>query len=262
MYCRVNKNIKSPVVWNIPHSSIFLPKEFSGNFLLHGKELLDEAMSLADLYTDELYEDAIKDSNSIISEVSRIVVDTERFYIESDEPMSKVGMSALYVKTQNGRILRELTGREKEILLERVYKSYHEMFTEMVADSLKIHGKCLIVDCHSFPSIPRPYESDQSEKRPDICIGTDSYHTPPELQKILKEKFESAGYAVKYNSPFSGSIVPMKFYNKDERVSSVMIEINRSLYMDETSFERKNNFSVFSKELGVILKEVTGASEK
>lgn len=262
MYFKVNKNIKSSVVWNIPHSSIFLPKEFYGNFLLQGKALLNEAMSMADLYTDELYEEATKDSNSIISEVSRIIVDIERFYIESDEPMSKVGMSAFYTKTQNGELLRSLTVEAKEILLENIYKPYHEVFKELVESSLKIHGKCLIVDCHSFPSVPRSYESDQSENRPDVCIGTDAYHTPPELKKRLKEKFESAGYTVMYDSPFSGSIVPMKFYNTDKRVSSVMIEINRNLYMNEISFERKNNFEAFSKELGVILKDCIVTLEK
>ena len=37
---------------------------------------------------------------------------------------------------------------------------------------------------------------------------------------------------MKVDSPFAGTIVPMKYYKKDKRVYSVMIEINRKTYMD------------------------------
>ena len=35
------------------------------------------------------------------------------------------------------------------------------------------------------------------------------------------------------NQPFSGTIVPMKHYRKDQRVQSLMIEINRWFYLAE-----------------------------
>lgn len=35
-----------------------------------------------------------------------------------------------------------------------------------------------------------------------------------------------------------GSIVPMQFYRRDARVLSVMVEVNRRLYMDEQTGER------------------------
>jgi hypothetical protein len=46
--------------------------------------------------------------------------------------------------------------------------------TDVVAQS----GVCLIVDCHSFASVALPYELDQTSERADICVGTDSFHTP------------------------------------------------------------------------------------
>ena len=49
-------------------------------------------------------------------------------------------------------------------------------------------------------------------------------------------------FTVKYNEPFKGSIVPLKFYNKDKRVQSLMIEVRRDLYMDEKSGEKKFKF--------------------
>ena len=49
---------------------------------------------------------------------------------------------------------------------------------------------------------------------------------------------QSRGYTVSVNSPFAGTLVPMRFYQKDARVSSIMIEINRRLYM--TADGRRN----------------------
>ena len=44
---------------------------------------------------------------------------------------------------------------------------------------------------------------------------------------------ESCGYSTARDQPFSGTIVPMKHYQKDRRVQSLMIEINRWLYLGE-----------------------------
>lgn len=49
--------------------------------------------------------------------------------------------------------------------------------------------------------------------------------------KTIVNYFENLGYNVMTNSPFSGSIVPLKYINNTE-VHSVMIELNRDLYMN------------------------------
>ena len=40
-------------------------------------------------------------------------------------------------------------------------------------------------------------------------------------------------FKIARDQPFSESIVPMKHYQKDQRVQSLMIEINRWLYLGE-----------------------------
>ncbi|KKQ36036.1 MAG: hypothetical protein US50_C0001G0038, partial [Candidatus Nomurabacteria bacterium GW2011_GWB1_37_5] len=197
MYFKSSKKIKSYIVCNVPHSGTKIPADFLKDYVLAPIELKKENLTMADLYTDELYNSLLKDSNYIISQVSRIVVDIERFYEEKKEAMAKVGMSALYTKTGDGDILRVLNTKVKKELLGKIYKPYHKLFADLVGECLKKHKKCLILDCHSFPEIPRPYEDDKKQNRPDVCIGIDTFHTPRKLSKILKKKFELIGYSVK-----------------------------------------------------------------
>ncbi len=51
------------------------------------------------------------------------------------------------------------------------------------------------------------------------------------------------------NNPFSGTIVPLKYYSKNINVHSVMLEINRSLYMDEVTGKKKENFSRVKQDI-------------
>ena len=88
--------------------------------------------------------------------------------------------------------------------------------------------------------------------RPEICIGTDTFHTSTPLRNQIGRLFSDYNFNVKFNDPFKGSIVPEKFYNKDKRVQSVMIEVRRDLYMDEQTEKKSSNFN----EIKNILKKI------
>jgi N-formylglutamate deformylase len=51
------------------------------------------------------------------------------------------------------------------------------------------------------------------------------------------------------NEPFKGTFVPLPFYRKDRRVLSVMIELKRSLYMDERTWERNGGDEIIQAAL-------------
>jgi len=100
-------------------------------------------------------------------------------------------------------------------------------------------GYSLIIDCRSFSDTPLPHEDSQSIPRPDICIGTDEYHTPETLLIKARNHFDSLGYnTVRKNKPFSGSLVPSAYYRTEPRVYSLMIEVNRSIYHAQADLER------------------------
>jgi N-formylglutamate amidohydrolase len=137
-----------------------------------------------------------------------------------------------YTHTDKGEILREDILDSKKIVFDNYYTEHHKTFENIVQETLDTNGFAIIIDCHSFTNTPFKTDSDQSLDRPDICIGTDGFHTPNWLTNTLIRSFERYGFLSKVNSPYSGTIVPLKFYKKNDLVRSVMIEINRNLYME------------------------------
>ena len=58
---------------------------------------------------------------------------------------------------------------------------------------------------------------------------------PPALRDAFVERFASVGFRAAANTPFAGALVPGRFYRQEPRVQSVMVEMNRRLYLDETT---------------------------
>ena len=127
------------------------------------------------------------------------------------------------------------------------------MLSREVKNELAKHGTALVVDCHSFPSRPLPCDTDQTVPRPDFCIGTDSFHTPKALVESTALNLKDMGYTVGLNRPYVGTLVPMEFLRKDRRVASIMVEINRGLYMDEMAGVKSSAFDSVKEQMQSIL---------
>ena len=242
--------MRTEILLHIPHSSYIIPKEYKKLFCISEKELRQEQIKMTDSYTDELFNLPYK---KIIFPISRLICDVERFREESQEEMTKQGMWVCYTQTHKLAKLKEITEEHKKEILEKYYDPHHKKFENVVKTILNKNKKCLIIDCHSFPSKALPYELYQEDERPNICIGTDCFHTDKEITEYFKTSFKELGYSVGINEPFKGTIVPLKYYKKEKRVQSIMLEINRKLYMNEGTGERNENFKKLKKDIKRII---------
>ena len=241
--------VRTPIIFHIPHSATRIPDDVRKQFILSDEELEKEILRMTDWHTDDLF-GGFGDVVKIVFPVSRLVVDPERFTDDDLEAMSLKGMGVIYTKTSGGyRLRKRLNNSEKQSLLDKYYYPHHQCLEQTVQLALGKNGRCLVVDCHSFPSEPLPYEDDQSSNRPDICIGTDDFHTPKMLADKVSYYFESLGYKTALNRPFSGALVPYPFFEKNQAVSSIMIEVNRGLYMDEGSTQKYGRFKMIQQHL-------------
>ncbi|GAH06693.1 unnamed protein product, partial [marine sediment metagenome] len=137
-----------------------------------------------------------------------------------------------------------------------IYDPYHEAIINEVQELLNNFDECLIIDAHSFPSVPLSYETSQDIPRPHICLGTDPYHTPEDLIKVIQNFFEDINLTTEINKPFAGCYVPSKFLHHDKRVISIMIEINRELYMNEATGEKNDSFVEIKSNLRRLINQI------
>ena len=189
--------------------------------------------------------------------VSRLVLDPERFEDDAQEMMTSRGMGVIYTRTSDGRELRAAPSEEeRQELLDRFYRPHHAALEQAAEKCLNGFGRCLILDCHSFCSSPLPFELDQDPVRPDICLGTDPFHTPPGLTDSIEQFFRTLGWTVYRDKPYKGTLVPIKFRGQDRRVSSIMIEVNRKLYMDEETGEKLLSFPAIQRIVARLLSQL------
>jgi N-formylglutamate deformylase len=231
------------LILHIPHSSNSIPMD--KGYVVGKKILNQEIIKLTDWYTDDLF--SFEDSIIVKADFSRIFCDTERFSDDSQEVMAKYGMGVLYEKSDDGFVIREVNTELREEILNNYYWPHHEKLNLAVNDQLKSNGKALIVDCHSFPSYPLIRDLSQEKNRPDFNIGTDPFHTPKYLIEISKDFFKENGYTLGIDWPYSGSIVPLDHYHKTKKVETIMLEINRALYLNEPGNKMSSNYLAIKK---------------
>ncbi len=242
------------VVLHVPHDSTFIPPEVRDQFVLEDQQLEREVRVMTDLFTLRLFAHGLTDSQIVKSPVSRLVVDVERFDIDEQEPMAKQGMGVIYERTHKGcQLRRPLTNGEREQLLLRWYRPHHQALSAAVDRALDKYGRALVLDAHSFPSRALPYETNESAFRPEICIGTDQFHTSPGLVDSLSQALNDLGFETALNTPFSGALVPAKHFRQDSRVEAVMIEVRRDLYLDESSGQLSKSLELTAKKLQAAL---------
>jgi len=237
---------KPSVIVHIPHSSIVIPEIFRREFLIREEVLQKELLCMTDWYTEELF--ACTGCHMVVHQVSRLVCDPERFLDPDEEGMWQKGMGMYYTRTSDGERMKKSPlasgeGWQSYARALAIYQKHHSRLKEAVDYQLRHFGKALLIDGHSFADTALPYESKETGRRPQLCLGADRVFTPDALLRFAREYFTKAGLDVAVNTPFAGTMVPEPFYSqKDKRVQSLMIEVNRSLYMDEKTGEKRGSF--------------------
>lgn len=232
----------SKVVCNIPHSNTIIPKWAQGDIIITQEELC----SLIDFMTDKDIDKIwgfVPDKNKEVATLSRLILDIERFRNDKDENMATKGMGLYYTHTPAGKQFRVKSTESYNKCLS-LYDNYHRSLEEKVKKCLVKHGKCVILDCHSFHD-EMNYTDYETKDFPDVCIGINGKMSAED--QLVIDIFMSNGYSIKVNEPFAGSLVPLRYLN-DEHVISIIIELNRRIY-DNSSFEKVKNIcrEIFEK---------------
>lgn len=229
-----NNRTYKRILLHIPHDSLEFPDESGYKFT----SMDEEELLLIDHYTEELFTPDVYGNNILIDKVvfpfCRLYCDVERFV---NDPLGNNGLGISYsrwVPTGRGieQKLRSFSTKKKAFDL---YVKHH---ANVAKKMVELGDNTLLIDCHSFSSHPTLLCSNPPDI--DICIGFNDDDTCPSKVVIgnIKQFFLSHGYKVGINTPFSNSKtfdVPVKYH-------SVMIEVNKRMYMDEPTLAKNQHF--------------------
>ncbi|MBK5233604.1 MAG: N-formylglutamate amidohydrolase [Thermoleophilia bacterium] len=244
----------SGVIKHVPHASRHIPAAEHKRFLIDSSSLEAELDAITDADTDRLARAARRRARRqpwmFLNQNSRLLVDPKRFP-DAREEMLSVGMGAVYLRTTDQRELRSTDPTDDERLMNSYYWPYARAFERLVEERLNEVGQVLIIDVHSYPRDPLPYELHADQARPSLCVGTDRYHTPPALVRVATSAWSGS---TELNQPFSGCYVPERFRMTDDRVQAVMLEIRRDVIKEwfNEELSKRDDSAIVSAIVAVI----------
>lgn len=222
----------SSVVLHVPHAARHIPPYERGGILLGDLALEAELDAITDADTDKIALGAAAAAHLkpwiFVNRLSRLVVDPERFPDEREE-MNAVGMGAVYERTTQLEVLRVPTDAERAGLIATYFDPYAVALADLVGERLAATGRATVLDVHSYPEVALPYERHGDGARPELCLGTDPFHTPSTLVTSARDAFAAAAGEIGLNSPFAGCYIPLGQYGVNAEVTGLMLEIRRDV---------------------------------
>ena len=226
----------SAVILHVPHSSRLIPAKVRAGIVLSEQLLQEELDEVTDTHTDLLALQTLEKLDLLtptpwlfVNRRSRLVIDPERFPDER-EVMNKVGMGAVYLKGTSGAQLRPADFDGSQLLNEFFYP-YSQALSSLVAARLASCGYALIIDIHSYRPKQHSNAINHGQMRPAMCLGSDEFHTPDWLKELFVKEFEVLGDCLE-NQPYSGTYIPLDFFQSQKRVWSLMMETRADTFLD------------------------------
>ncbi|MDR0356060.1 MAG: N-formylglutamate amidohydrolase [Deltaproteobacteria bacterium] len=236
------------VVIHVPHSSTAIPEEYLEGLVVSQADFFEEVRRSADLFVDEIFEFAF--GTTVVAPFSRLACDVERFLDDEKKTAAARGRGAVYTHAEDGRLIRKASPKMKSKAVKEIYEPHHQRLTEAVDEALAKCGRCFLIDGHSFSSDALGFPP---SSLPSLCLGYDSFHAPPWLVEEAEAIAERCGLDVQHNHPYSGSIVPLKHLRQNSNVYSIMIEINKKIYLNEENYTKLDSFSTVKHIINCII---------
>ncbi len=255
-------DIKNHIILTIPHSG----RSFPEDFLSKSNLSIEELRTSEDPYVDELVAPLIEQGFCALRlDVPRTYIDVNRDKIELDEqmfedfPKDELAVNSKYMRFGFGVLHRvdserrpiykeKLTYKEAINRIETVYDAYHKKLSELIERTVAKFGKCLVLDMHSMPAKICNIMID--EKAVDFCVSTlFEQSAPKEVYEKFGEQLGIFGHRVEYNRPYSGSYTTFHYCQPKKNIYTMQLEINRSIYVDEKTYEKTPAFETLKNHL-------------
>ncbi len=265
----------APAVFNSPHSG----RQFPPHFLKQTRLATQALRKSEDCYVDELFEACVGHGAPLLRAlVPRSYIDLNREPYELD-PRMFAGDLPGFVNTGSPRVAGGLgtiprivaegediyRGRidfaEARQRIEQVYVPYHRTLTALTNEVIAKAGEVLLVDCHSMPASATAHVNQGGTV--DVVLG-DRFGAScgEELTVFAEEHLAAHGLKVLRNKPYAGGFITQNHGAPHRGHHALQIEINRGLYMNETSLEKTANFEPLREALSSVIASLLADVER
>jgi N-formylglutamate amidohydrolase len=257
-----------PVVFASPHSGTDYPESFIQASKLDAKALRKSE----DSFIDEIYAAAPQYGAPLIYALfPRAYIDPNRepfeldpdmfdgdlpSYVNAHSPRVAAGLGTIARVVANGAdIYRDkLNFSEAARRINALYRPYHRALQELIETTRQKFGWCLLIDCHSMPSIGGPMDLDMGKTRVDFVLG-DCFGAScdPAISDHVDVMLAQGNHAVTRNAPYSGGYTTVHYGRPNVGVHVLQIETNRALYMNEETYERLSGIKELTQHMEALM---------
>ena len=138
---------------------------------------------------------------------------------------------------------RKLTSAEVTDRIDRYWRPYHAELDAVLDARVRRFGAVWHLNCHSMPAVGDARADDPGRARADVVLGDrDGSTCEPAFTRLVADTVRHLGYAVAINDPYKGVEIVRRHGRPAEQRHSLQLEIKRTLYMDEQTFEPTDGF--------------------
>lgn len=258
----------APVVLEVSRSGREYPHEFRSkasftdvhdNASMYVEELWGAAPSLGVTMLYACFPNTFIDVNRHRLDIDASLLEGEWFEPLKPTAFTERGLGLLKKVTRYGEPLheRKLTVSELQERLQRFYEPYHAELAAIISQVKARFGRVWHISCHCMSAVGAPTHPDKDQPRADICLGNrDGSSSSNEFLEIAKRAFETLGYTVTLNSPYKGGELNRRHGDPQNGQESIMVEVNKKLFMDVKTFRKTEGFAKLRRDFGVALADL------
>lgn len=261
----------TPLVFASPHSGKLYPPEMMAAARLEARELRGSE----DAFVDDLIGGApALGANVIRARLARAYVDCNRDAWELDPAMFEdelpdfaqgrtarvaAGLGTIARVAGEGRPIyaRKLTFIEAKLRIDTAHRPYHDALDRLLAQARNTHGLAVLVDWHSMPAAAARGHRARGGGPCDIVLG-DRFGAAcsPKMTGLIERALETLGYRVARNAPYAGGYTTEHYGRPARRTHAIQVEINRALYMNETTREPTEGLAGLKADIETVTRQL------
>ena len=169
----------------------------------------------------------------------------------SEKSRKGLGLIRRYVVPGKAIVEQALPVAEVRARIEQIYVPYHEALSTQLQLLRARFGFVWHVDWHSMKSRGNAMTPDgDGAPRPDMVVGDrDGTSAETTLVELVVGHLRELGYRVSVNDPYKGATIVRRYGEPASGCSTLQIEINRALYLDESRVECTDGFPTLRRSI-------------